>query len=90
MKKLIALVIAALMILSMIPVMAISTSAAVEGDWNVLRNPQTYEDEAKGEIVVPAPGYEGETKICTRLGLHHDNDRSHPGFAAIMIAKEKL
>ena len=58
MKKLICLAIAAIMILSMIPVMAISTSAAVEGDWNVLRNPQTYEDEAKGEIVVPAPGYE--------------------------------
>ena len=33
MKKLIALVIAALMILSMIPVMAISTSAAADGIW---------------------------------------------------------
>ena len=45
MKKLICLAIAAIMVLSMIPVMAISTSAAVEGDWNVLRNPATYEDE---------------------------------------------
>ena len=58
MKKLICLAIAAIMVLSMIPVMAISTSAAVEGDWNVLRNPATYEDEEKGEIVIPAPGYE--------------------------------
>ena len=58
MKKLICLVIAAIMMVSMIPVMAISTSAAVEGDWNVLRNPQTYVDQEKGEIVIPAPGYE--------------------------------
>ena len=58
MKKLIALLIAVMMIAAMIPVMTISTSAAGEGDWNILRNPQTYEDEAKGEIVVPAPGYQ--------------------------------
>ena len=58
MKKLIALVIAVIMVVSMVPVMAISTSAAVEGDWNVLRNPATYEAEEKGEIVIPAPGYE--------------------------------
>ena len=39
---------------------------------------------------VPAPGYDGEARICTRLGLHYDDDRDHPGFAAILIAKEKL
>lgn len=39
---------------------------------------------------VPAPGYDGDARICTRLGLHHDHDRSHPGFAAILIAREKL
>lgn len=39
---------------------------------------------------VPAPlGYGGETRICTRLGLHYD-DRSHPGFAALMISREKV
>ena len=58
MKKLIALVIAVVMVLSMIPVMAISTSAAVEGDWNVLRNPDTYIAEEEGEVVIPAPGYQ--------------------------------
>ena len=41
-----------------------------------------------GGVEVPAPlGFEGETRICTRLGLHHDRDRSHPGFAAIMISR---
>ena len=44
----------------------------------------------EGGTIVPAPGYEGETRICTRLGLHHDRDRAHPGFAAIMISREKL
>ena len=40
--------------------------------------------------IVPAPlGYEGETRICTRNGIHYD-DREHPGFAAIMISEEKL
>ena len=39
--------------------------------------------------LVPAPlGYEGETRICTRCGIHYD-DREHPGFAAIMISREK-
>lgn len=40
--------------------------------------------------VVPTPlGYEGETRICTRHGIHYD-DRLHPGFAAIMISREKI
>ena len=40
--------------------------------------------------LVPAPlGYPGETRICTRNGIHYD-DRSHPGFAAIMVSEEKI
>lgn len=40
--------------------------------------------------IVPAPlGYDGETRICTRNGIHYD-DRAHPGFAAIMISVEKI
>ena len=58
MKKLIALVIAVIMVVSMVPVMALSTSAAGEGEWAVLRNPATYDAEAEGEVVIPAPGYQ--------------------------------
>ena len=37
---------------------------------------------------VPAPlDFPGETRICTRNGIHYD-DRNHPGFAAIMISRE--
>ena len=58
MKKLIALVIAAIMVLSMIPVMAISTAAAeVEGDWTVWRDPKKYEDVEEGDAIKPDPGY---------------------------------
>ena len=40
--------------------------------------------------LVPAPlGYEGETRICTRCGIHYD-DREHPGFAAIMISRKHI
>ena len=39
-------------------------------------------------LSIPAPlGFTGETRICTRLGIHHD-DRAHPGFAAMMISAE--
>ena len=59
MKRLITLVIAAVMVLTMIPVMAISSSAAeVEGDWTVWRDPEKYEDLEPGEAIRPDPGYE--------------------------------
>ena len=59
MKKLIALVIAAMMVLSMIPVMAITTSAAdVEGIWTVWRDPKKYEDVEEGDAIKPDAGYE--------------------------------
>ena len=46
-------------------------------------------DFEQGSLVPPPLGYEGETRICTRSGIHYD-DRTHPGFAAIMISGEKL
>ena len=65
MKKLIALVIAAVMILSMIPVMAVSTSAANEGMWTTYRSAGNYpaiddEPDPDGEetIYPPESGYE--------------------------------
>ena len=55
--------------------------------WDYLDLAENLDFEAG--TLVPAPlGFEGETRICTRLGLHHDLDRTHPGFAAIMISRE--
>ena len=65
MKKLICLLVAALMILSMIPVMAISTSAANEGMWTTYQGAGSYpelddEPPEEGEEVLfpPEAGYE--------------------------------
>jgi hypothetical protein len=54
MKKLIALVICAVMVLSMLPVMTLTASAAVEGDWITTRAPGDYADD---ESYTPAAGY---------------------------------
>ena len=55
--------------------------------WDYLDLAETLDFESG--TAVPAPlGFGGETRICTRLGLHYDNERSHPGFAAIMISRE--
>ena len=54
MKKLIALVICAVMVLSMIPVVTLTASAAVEGDWDTSRSPKDVDNE---EDYTPAPGY---------------------------------
>ncbi len=60
MKRFIALIIAAVMVLSLIPVMTLTSSAAeVTGDWTTLRRPADYfVDEEAGETYKPAPGYE--------------------------------
>ncbi len=68
MKKLITLVIAVAMVMTLIPVMTFSTAAAdVEGDWTVFRDPAKYEVE-EGEAIKPDPGYqytdEGFTTIA--------------------------
>ena len=54
MKKLIALVICAVMVLSMIPVVTLTASAAVEGDWDTSRGPSDVDNE---DDYTPAPGY---------------------------------
>ncbi len=70
MKKLIAFVIAAMMVLSMIPVMAFTVSADEEtysipdpdeGFWSTYRNPGQY-DLAEGEHYVPTAGYQYTTE----------------------------
>ncbi len=68
MKKVLALIIAAMMIVSMIPVMAITTAAAdVEGNWTTYRSAAGYDEPEEGEeeSYTPAPGYEYNNE-----GLH--------------------
>lgn len=56
--------------------------------WDYLDLAENLDFEAGTQV--PAPlDYPGEVRICTRNGIHYD-DRSHPGFAAMMISREKL
>ncbi|MCQ2429555.1 MAG: hypothetical protein MJ192_04390 [Clostridia bacterium] len=69
MKKIIALAIAALMILSMIPVVTLSASAAGEGEWITKRAPKQSDEELEeGDTYKPAPGYHYDSE-----GFHTDS-----------------
>ena len=62
-KRIVALLIAAIMVLSLIPVMTISTSAAAEGDWTTYQSAANYPDLTGDEedpdfIAPPEAGYE--------------------------------
>lgn len=56
--------------------------------WDYLELAENLDFEAGYPVQAPL-GCQAQTRICTRHGVHYD-DRSHPGFAAIMIAREKL
>ena len=56
--------------------------------WDYLDLAEHLDFESGTRVAAPL-GYPGDTRICTRHGIHHD-DRSHPGFAAILISREKL
>ena len=74
MKRIISLAVAALMILSLIPVMAVSTSAAVDGSWTTLRRPADYfVDVEAGETYKPAPGYEYTSEGFTIVPADYTN-----------------
>jgi hypothetical protein len=59
-KRIIALLIAAIMVLSMIPVMAISTSAAGDGEWTVYQGAGSYPsaDDDEDAVYPPVSGFE--------------------------------
>ena len=78
MKKIIALAIAALMILSMIPVVTLSASAATEGDWITKRAPGESEEEL-AEKKAEDPEFEGKYKPAA--GYHYDSEGFHTDSA---------
>ncbi len=85
MKKLIALAIAAIMVLSMIPAMALSASAVEEtdwslypepadGPWSVYRGPGDYDiDLNAGDTYTPAPGYKYTSEGFTLIPADYTN-----------------
>ncbi len=75
MKRIISLTVAAVMILSLIPVMAVTASAAqADGSWDTLRRPADYfVDEEAGETYKPAPGYEYTAEGFTIVPADYTN-----------------
>lgn len=91
MKKLIAFAIAAVMVLSMIPVMTFGASAAAEGDWTTYRDPNQYEvAEDKGEPYRPAPGYSYTAEGFTTTENSADYTGTTPKFTVQTTAPQSL
>ena len=87
MKKVLALIVALMMIVSMIPVMAITTSAAnVPGDWTTWRSAGGYKEPDEGEepSYCPAPGYE-----YTDEGFHMTSAdyTGHTPFGIMLVGR---
>ncbi|MBQ7379190.1 MAG: hypothetical protein IJW70_05865 [Clostridia bacterium] len=60
MKRFLSVLLASLMVLSLVVVMVVPTSAAMEGDWVTSRSANDYEDEAS---FCPAPGYHYDAEL---------------------------
>ena len=74
MKKLLALVLCAVMVLAMIPAVTLTTSAAGEGDWTTRRSPDDYDDP---DDYCPAGGYYYDSE-----GFH----TTSPSFANMSVS----
>ncbi len=66
----------------------VSGTVPKEKLWDDLDLAEHLDFEA-GTLVEAPMGYPGETRICSRAGIHYD-DREHPGHAAILLSREKL
>lgn len=88
MKKLIAFAIAAIMVISMIPAMAFTASAA-NGDWKVYRAP-SQTDVLEGEPYQPAPGYSYTSEGFTTTENAADYTNTTPKFTVQTAAKQNI
>ncbi len=74
MRKILAVLVAAVMVLSMIPVMAVTSSAVdVEGDWITCRSANDYDEEQELGTYKPAPGYEYTNEGFQTIGADYTN-----------------
>ena len=74
MRKILAILVAAVMVISMIPVMAVTTAAVdVEGDWLTFRSANDYDEEQENGSYKPAPGYEYTNEGFQTIGADYTN-----------------
>ena len=74
-KRILAMLLCAVMLLTMIPVVTLTVGAAeVEGDWTTLGDPDEEEEEEEDEEPgTPAPGYEYTADGCTIIQPDYTN-----------------
>ncbi|MBQ9779921.1 MAG: hypothetical protein IJW00_03135 [Clostridia bacterium] len=74
MRKILAALIAAVMVLSMVPVMAVTVSAVdIEGDWITCRSANDYDEEQENGSYKPAPGYHYTSDGFETIGADYTN-----------------
>ena len=73
-RKILAALVAAVLVLSMIPVMAMTTTAVdVEGDWITCRSANDYDEEQEDGSYKPAPGYQYTDEGFQTIGADYTN-----------------
>ena len=94
-KRIIALLLCAVMLLSMIPVMAISTAAATDGIWTTYRFAGEYPDPDEEEdpneeptIYKPEAGYEYTSEGFSVIGADYKN--TTPSLTVITKEKQDI
>ena len=61
MKRILSMLLASLMVLTMAVVLVVPTSAALEGDWDTARSGSDYDEDADSHC--PEPGYHYDSKL---------------------------
>ncbi len=74
-RRSIAMLVAAVMVLSMIPAMSFTVSAAVEGDWDTFRGANAYipPEDGSEHTYSPAGGYEYTSEGFQVIGADYSN-----------------
>lgn len=89
MRKILAVLVAAVMVLAMLPVMAVTTSAAdVDGDWDTFRNGEEYTPAHEEEGYKPAPGYRYTDEGFSTVPADYTN--TSPYFNVMTKEKQSL
>ena len=86
-RKILAVLISAIMVLSMIPVVTLTASAA-EGDWDTFRNGEEYTPAHEEDGYRPAPGYEYTDDGFHTISADHTN--TSPYYNVITKDKQSV
>ena len=87
-RKILAVLISAVMVLSMIPAVTLTASAAAEGDWDTFRNGEEYTPAHEEDGYRPAPGYMYSEEGFHTISADHTN--TSPYYNVITKDKQSV